>query len=242
MTKKKASFGFTEVDEDKKETLVQSVFSSVADNYDIMNDLMSLGMHRLWKNEFMRTISPQPHEKLLDVAGGTGDIAKRFLDMGGGSAIVTDLNKEMLRNGKEKNPDLPVEWIPANAEKLPFDDESFDVYTISFGIRNVTHIDKALKEAHRVLKKSGRFYCLEFSNVSTPEIAKLYDLYSFKVIPLIGRFVARDQKAYEYLVESIRKFPRAIEFRRMIENAGFSECSFKKLSFGVVAIHVGFKL
>ena len=147
----------------------------------------------------------------------------------------------MLRNGKEANPNLPLEWVHANAEKLPFEDESFDVYTISFGIRNVTHIDKALKEAYRVLKKGGRFYCLEFSNVSTPEIAKLYDLYSFKVILLFGRFVARDEKAYEYLVESIRKSPRAIEFKKMIQNAGFSRCDFRKLSFGVVAIHFGFK-
>lgn len=240
--KKKVDFGFTKVDENVKEGMVQDVFSSVATNYDLMNDFMSLGLHRLWKKSFINEISPSSYETLLDVAGGTGDIANLYLRSGGGKVIVADLNKEMLVEGRKKFPNNNIEWVHANAEKLPFDDNTFDYYTISFGIRNVTNLNAVLKEAYRVLKPTGKFLCLEFSNVTQPMLAKLYNWYSFKVIPFIGKKIASDRKSYEYLVESICKFPKATQFAHYISNAGFANVEFRKLTFGIVAIHIGYKI
>ncbi len=238
----KTHFGFKEVETKKKQGMVQGVFSTVASKYDIMNDLMSFGLHRLWKDEAIKELQPSSDDVLLDVAGGTGDISWRFLQAGGGSAVVSDLNKEMLEQGKLKHSSDKLSWIHANAEELPFGDNQFDFYTISFGIRNVTHIDKVLKEAHRVLKPGGKFVCLEFSNVTNEVVKKFYDFYSFTIIPMIGKFVADSPQSYEYLVESIRKFPTAIAFADMIKDAGFNCIEFRKMSFGVVAIHVGYKV
>jgi demethylmenaquinone methyltransferase / 2-methoxy-6-polyprenyl-1,4-benzoquinol methylase len=242
MAKNKTHFGFKDVGIEEKEPLVQKVFSTVANKYDIMNDFMSLGLHRWWKAELAKELNPAEHEILLDVAGGTGDIGNLYLSQGGKEVVVSDLNKEMLEQGKLKHPDPRISWIHANAEKLPFSDNSFDYFTISFGIRNVTNIDKALSEAFRVLKKGGKFICLEFSDVENKFIKAFYDLYSFKVIPKIGQRVANSPDSYQYLVESIRKFPKATLFRNMIEKAGFSQVEYRKLSFGIVAIHTGFKL
>ncbi len=237
---RKADFGFKQVAEEQKQSLVQGVFSSVAHKYDLMNDLMSFGMHRLWKRELLKEITPCADQTLLDVAGGTGDVAHMFLKAGGKSATVADLNKAMLASGKKRYP-KGIKWVHANAETLPFKDHQFDYYTISFGIRNVTHIDKALKEAYRVLKPGGKFVCLEFSNVNNAVVRKLYDWYSFNAIPKIGKMIANDEDAYRYLVESIRRFPKATRFEHMIKQAGFNFTEFHKLTFGVVAIHIGYK-
>lgn len=238
----KTHFGFKDVDESIKENMVQDVFSTVASKYDIMNDLMSFGLHRLWKDEMIRELHPSTDDELLDVAGGTGDISWKYLQAGGGKATVCDLNKEMLEQGKLKYTSDKMAWVHGNAENLPFEDNKFDFYTISFGIRNVTHIDKALKEANRVLKPGGKFVCLEFSNVSNDIIKKFYDFYSFTVIPNIGKLIANSPESYEYLVESIRKFPTATKFEDMIKEAGFNFTEYRKLCFGVVAIHIGYKV
>lgn len=242
MAKRKTThFGFKTVEHEKKQEMVQDVFSTVAKKYDIMNDLMSFGLHRLWKSEVIKELHPSEELSLLDVAGGTGDIANKFLSAGGGAATILDLNKEMLEAGKLKYPNSKAEWVHGNAEKLPFKAETFDLYTISFGIRNVTNIDKAIEEAYRVLKPGGKFVCLEFSNVSNEFIKKFYDFYSFKVIPFIGKKVAKSEDSYDYLVESIRKFPTAIKFKQMILDTGFAEVEYRKFSFGVVAMHIGYK-
>ncbi|GAB1290056.1 2-methoxy-6-polyprenyl-1,4-benzoquinol methylase, mitochondrial [Apodemus speciosus] len=301
--------------------MVYQVFESVAKKYDLMNDMMSLGIHRAWKDVLIRKMHPPPGTQLLDVAGGTGDIAFRFLryvqaqrqrrerrqlrtqqslsweeiarkyqskedPLGGSLAVVCDINREMLKVGKKKAVDhgftAGLAWVLGDAEELPFDDDRFDVYTIAFGIRNVTRIDRALQEARRVLKPGGRFLCLEFSQVNDPLISrlalvtglykfihkcfpaakwrggsqgatespqrsgvpseKLYDLYSFQVIPVIGEVIAGDWKSYQYLVESIRKFPNQEEFKEMIEDAGFQKVTYESLTTGIVAIHSGFKL
>lgn len=242
MAKNKTHFGFKDVNVDDKEPLVQGVFSTVASKYDVMNDFMSFGLHRWWKAELSKELNPAEHEVLLDVAGGTGDVGNLYLSKGGKSVVISDLNKEMLEQGKLKHRDARISWVHANAEKLPFPDNSFDYYTISFGIRNITNIDKALSEAFRVLKKGGKFICLEFSDVENKVIKTFYDLYSFKVIPKVGQFIANSPDSYQYLVESIRKFPKATIFRNMIENAGFTQVEYQKLSFGIVAIHIGFKV
>ncbi|CAO2629211.1 2-methoxy-6-polyprenyl-1,4-benzoquinol methylase, mitochondrial [Lemmus lemmus] len=206
-------FGFETVSEEEKGGKVYQVFESVAKKYDVMNDMMSLGIHRAWKDLLIRKMHPLPGTQLLDVAGGTGDIAFRFLRyvQAQHQSTVCDINREMLKVGKQKAVDqghtAGLAWVLGDAEELPFDDDKFDVYTIAFGIRNVTHIDRALQEAHRVLKPGGRFLCLEFSQVNDPLISRLYDLYSFQVIPVIGEVIAGDWKSYQYLVESIRKFP-----------------------------------
>jgi demethylmenaquinone methyltransferase/2-methoxy-6-polyprenyl-1,4-benzoquinol methylase len=241
MVHRKAKFGFKEVEAFQKESLVQGVFSSVAPKYDIMNDLMSFGLHKIWKRDLISEISPSGGDILLDVAGGTGDVAHRFLQAGGSSAVVVDLNEEMLKEGQAKLSDPRLSWVHANAEALPFEDNSFDYYTISFGIRNVTNIDKALAEAYRVLKPMGKFLCLEFSQVNTPVLSRLYDFYSFNIIPKIGKMVAGDEEAYRYLVESIKNFEPAPRFAKLIEHAGFESVGYTKLTFGVVAIHVGYK-
>ncbi len=243
----KTFFGYKEVDSAKKASMVKGVFSNVAPKYDIMNDVMSLGIHRIWKDTFIKKLNPKAGSKLLDVAGGTGDIAFRFLQKAkGGHVTVCDINPQMLEEGYKNAIDNNVlegiEWTCGDAEKLPFPDNSYDYYTIAFGIRNVTHIDAALAEAYRVLKPGGHFMCLEFSHVTNPVLAKLYEFYSFKVIPQMGQLVAGDRDSYQYLVESIRKFPTQEKFLKMIKDAGFTQASYTNLSGGSVAIHSGWKV
>ena len=250
-TNSTTSFGFKTVEEDQRQGLVNEVFSSVAENYDLMNDLMSGGMHRLWKEAFINWLAPpqtsQPYHH-LDVAGGTGDIAMRLLAAANSEAnsVICDISGEMLRVGEkrahEKGYADRLSFVQGNAEFLPFPDNSFDVYTIAFGIRNVTHIDIALKEARRVLKRGGRFMCLEFSKVEVPLLDKVYDLFSFNVIPHLGQLTSGDRDSYQYLVESIRKFPPQDEFVTMIEQAGFEQVKYRNLSGGIAAMHSGWKL
>ncbi|HEY8065441.1 MAG TPA: bifunctional demethylmenaquinone methyltransferase/2-methoxy-6-polyprenyl-1,4-benzoquinol methylase UbiE [Methylosinus sp.] len=243
-------FGFSEVGLDEKQGLVDDVFHKVARRYDIMNDLMSGGMHRLWKDVFAAKVRPSRHAPFrhLDVAGGTGDIAFRIAKASGPEAeiVVLDINGDMLDVGRDRAVQRglsdKVEFVQANAESLPFPDAHFDAYTIAFGIRNVPRIDLALAEAHRVLEPGGRFLCLEFSQVAIPGLDKIYEAYSFNVIPAIGKLVAGDAEPYRYLVESIQRFPRAEEFERMIRHAGFRRTGFERLTGGVVAIHSGWKL
>jgi demethylmenaquinone methyltransferase / 2-methoxy-6-polyprenyl-1,4-benzoquinol methylase len=255
MTDKTASFGFREVPEDQKEGLVKEVFSSVAARYDLMNDLMSAGVHRIWKDAMVEWLNPRPGWKTLDVAGGTGDIAFRIVDMarqrnektGGGDAAVTvcDINAQMLGEGvrrAEEKGETAIEWVCGNAESLPFPDASFGAYTIAFGIRNVTHIDVALAEARRVLKPGGRFLCLEFSKVEVPGLDTLYDAYSFKLMPKIGGFVAKDEDSYRYLAESIRRFPPQAKFAAMIADAGLGQVKVRNLSGGIAAMHSAWRL
>ncbi|XP_037090382.1 2-methoxy-6-polyprenyl-1,4-benzoquinol methylase, mitochondrial-like [Pollicipes pollicipes] len=286
-------FGYTTVKEDEKAGKVHEVFSSVAGKYDLMNDAMSLGAHRLWKDALVSRLRPSARTRLLDVAGGTGDVAFRFLShvefaSGGASSaaaagpapdleaeaerlgvapielgesaeapaagpatppppvVVCDINAAMLEEGRRRARLAELEhrlsWVEGDAEALPFADDSFDAYTIAFGIRNVTHVDRALSEAHRVLRPGGRLLCLEFSRVTNPLVRWFYDQYSFQVIPPMGTVLAGDWKSYQYLVESIRRFPAQEEFARMIEDAGFGQVSYENLTFGVVAIHSAFKL
>ena len=244
------SFGFRNVGEDERQSLVNDVFSKAAADYDKMNDLMSSGLHRLWKDDMITMLNP-PKTKafnVLDVAGGTGDIAFRILDSGGPQTRVTvaDISPEMVAEGKkrgEKEGRLDrCTFTVGNAETLAFEDNSFDAYTIAFGIRNVTHIDKALAEAHRVLKPGGRFLCLEFSHLENELLQKAYDAYSFTVIPAVGKVVTGDGQPYRYLVESIRMFPKQEEFAEMIRAAGFARVSFRNLTGGTVAIHSGWKI
>jgi len=244
------NFGFKKVDYTKKQGLVNNVFSNVADKYDLMNDLMSFGLHRLWKDEFIRQI-PNLNSHVLDVASGSGDIAlklaKKARDRGNNiSLTLSDINEEMLKNAKKKSIDLNLfknlEFKVASAESLPFPDNSFDYYTIAFGIRNVPDINKALKEAYRVLKPMGKFICLEFSKVKEGHLKDFYKFYSFNIIPSIGQVITGNKEAYEYLVESIDLFWTQDEFRIMIKDAGFEEVNYKNLSNGIVAIHSAYKL
>ena len=246
-----AAFGFSTVQEDEKQGLVNEVFSKVASRYDQMNDLMSAGLHRLWKDDFIAMLNPPQNDRpfrALDVAGGTGDIAFRIARIGGAGTHVTiaDISPEMVNEGKlraEKDGLLErIDFTVGNAEALEFPDMSFDSYTIAFGIRNVTHIDKALAEAYRVLKPGGRFLCLEFSNVDVPGLKQIYDAYSFTVIPAMGKAVTGDGHPYRYLVESIRMFPSANDFEAMMNEAGFSRTSHRMLTGGVVAIHSGWRI
>ncbi|XP_043224469.1 2-methoxy-6-polyprenyl-1,4-benzoquinol methylase, mitochondrial-like [Amphibalanus amphitrite] len=285
-------FGYSTVKEEEKAGKVHEVFSSVAAKYDLMNDAMSFGTHRLWKDTLMRRLRPSHRTKLLDVAGGTGDVAFRYLthaDLSAGEAgevggvepaavdvdleaeaarlgvapieldepvdvtppsdptvVVCDINADMLEEGRRRAREAGIEhrlrWVEGDAERLPFEDGEFDAYTIAFGIRNVTHIDRALAEAYRVLRPGGRFLCLEFSHVPNPLIRWAYDQYSFQVIPPMGTVLAGDWKSYQYLVESIRRFPAQEEFAQMIRSAGFGHVTYENLTFGVVAIHSGFKM
>ncbi|XP_060601796.1 2-methoxy-6-polyprenyl-1,4-benzoquinol methylase, mitochondrial-like [Ruditapes philippinarum] len=284
---RKTHFGFETVTEAEKEDKVYSVFKNVADKYDLMNDAMSVGVHRLWKDAFIQRLAPRPGTKLIDVAGGTGDIAFRFLNyvnsqrakaevdleasipnvymdpsedtasssedselLGNRRPVshvtVCDINQSMLDVGKARALDAEIysgiSWLQGNAECLPLEDNSFDAYTIAFGIRNCTHIDKVIEEAYRVLKPGGRFMCLEFSQVPNPVIRSVYDEYSFQVIPVLGQVLAADWKSYQYLVESIRQFPNQEDFKSLIELCGFKAVTYENLTFGVVAIHSGFKL
>ncbi len=240
-------FGERPVTAEEKTGLVRGVFDSVAENYDLMNDLMSGGVHRLWKDRFIREIRPQSDWDYLDVAGGTGDIAFRIKKKTGPRSNITvcDLNEHMLSVGRDRALDRGwvdlFEWVTGNAESLPFPDKSFNVYTIAFGLRNVTHIDTALKEACRILKPGGKFFCLEFSHVEEPYFAKAYDLYSHAIIPKIGRFIAKDEESYRYLVESIRKMPTQERLKDRLTEAGFSNTRFTNLTGGIVAIHQGTK-
>ncbi|MBK9587320.1 MAG: class I SAM-dependent methyltransferase [Sphingomonadales bacterium] len=238
------SFGYQEVAPVEKTKRVRQVFSSVAENYDLMNDAMSGGMHRLWKDRFVRRVKPREGEMVLDMAGGTGDIAFRMQALG---ALITvaDINPDMLSVGIERAQKREIgglSWSEQNAEQLTFDDKSFDAYTIAFGIRNVTHIDKALSEAYRVLKRGGRFFCLEFSTTLWPGFAEVYDAYSHKLVPKLGKLLAKDEESYRYLIESIRRFPDMSAFEGMIRQAGFIRTNVEPLLGGLVAIHSGWKI
>jgi demethylmenaquinone methyltransferase/2-methoxy-6-polyprenyl-1,4-benzoquinol methylase len=244
-------FGFRQVPLADKQALVDDVFRSVASRYDLMNDLMSGGLHRAWKDVLVHTVNPPKGERpfaLLDLAGGTGDVAFRVVREAGPNTRVTvaDINAEMLAVGRERavarGLDDLVTFVEANAEALPFPDRSFDAVTIAFGIRNVPRIDQALKEVHRVTKLGGRFVCLEFSTVDVPGLDALYDLYSFNVIPALGRVVTGDAEAYRYLVESIRRFPRPEALGDMMRAAGFGRVTFQRMAGGIVALHSGWRL
>lgn len=242
-------FGFSTVDLDQKQDLVDDVFHKVAKRYDVMNDLMSGGLHRAWKADMVAALNPSPTRalKVLDVAGGTGDVAFRTLKAGGKSTDVTvlDINREMLAVGRERAGERfgdRIEFVQGNAEALPFPDNSFDAYTIAFGIRNVPRLEVALSEAYRVLRRGGRFLCLEFSNVDMPGLDKIYDAYSFHLIPAMGRMVTGDAEPYRYLVESIRNFPNAALFSAMIMDAGFARVKARPMTGGVVALHSGWKI
>lgn len=245
------SFGFRTVPETERQGLVNKVFASVADRYDLMNDLMSGGLHRLWKRELITMLNAPRSDmpfKLLDVAGGTGDIAIRYAKDSGpnATAVICDISPEMLDVGKRRIADAGLDkritCVEGNAEELPFESASFDAYTIAFGIRNVTHIDKALAEAYRVLKPGGRFLCLEFSECRVPLLDRAYDFHSFEVIPRLGQLAAGDADSYRYLVESIRRFPKQEAFADMIRNAGFSRVAYRNLTGGIAAIHGGWKI
>ncbi|MFZ9131983.1 MAG: bifunctional demethylmenaquinone methyltransferase/2-methoxy-6-polyprenyl-1,4-benzoquinol methylase UbiE [Gemmobacter sp.] len=240
-------FGFRTVGADQKAGLVQGVFSRVASKYDVMNDLMSAGVHRLWKDAMMDWLAPRPGQRLIDVAGGTGDIAFRFLARApGASAVVVDLTEPMLAEGRARAEATAMggalDWVVGDAMALPFADASFDVYTISFGIRNVTRIEAALAEAHRVLRPGGRLMVLEFSRMVSAPLQWAYDRYSFNVIPVMGQIVAGDRESYQYLVESIRRFPEQEAFAAMIREAGFSQVRYRNLSMGIAALHSGWKI
>ncbi|MBC7905738.1 MAG: bifunctional demethylmenaquinone methyltransferase/2-methoxy-6-polyprenyl-1,4-benzoquinol methylase UbiE [Rhodospirillaceae bacterium] len=239
-------FGFKTVGEAEKASMVREVFDSVAPKYDLMNDLMSAGVHRLWKASFLDWLRPRPDQTLLDVGGGTGDIAFGWKKRGGGPALVCDINKEMLAVGRDRSFDRnlvgDLSWVCGNAETLPVDDRSVDRYTIAFCLRNVTHWDKAIAEAYRVLKPGGRFMCLEFSKVVVPGLKQFYDMYSFHVLPTVGQMVTGNREAYQYLVESIRKFPAQAEMAEMTRAAGFERVEVRNLSGGIAAIHSGWRL
>jgi len=240
-------FGFETVPEAEKAGKVQNVFTSVASKYDIMNDVMSVGIHRIWKEAMMDWLAPRHGQKLLDVAGGTGDISFKFLKRSGsGHATVLDITENMLIEGRRRaEPDQildSLDWIVGDAMFLPFADNSFDVYTISFGIRNVTQPQEALNEAFRVLRPGGRLMVLEFSQIPVPLAQKAYDLYSFNVIPTMGKLITNDRSSYQYLVESIRKFPDQETFISMVQQAGFENTGYRNLSLGIAALHSGWKI
>jgi len=246
-------FGYREIDEGDKPSLVRGVFESVAGRYDLMNDLMSGGIHRLWKAAMVDWLNPRPGLKLLDTAGGTGDIAFRVLDRlrdqgheDKGEVIVCDLTADMLAVGRDRAIDRGtlrnIFWACGDAERLPLPDRSVTAYTIAFGLRNVTHIERALAEARRVLKPGGHFLCLEFSRVVVPVFADLYEQYSFKVLPAMGAAVARDRESYLYLAESIRRFPPQDELRALMEGAGLAQVRYRNLSGGIAALHSGWRV
>jgi demethylmenaquinone methyltransferase / 2-methoxy-6-polyprenyl-1,4-benzoquinol methylase len=247
-----ADFGYRRVSASQKAGLVKGVFDSVAGRYDLMNDLMSGGVHRLWKGEFVDRVNPRPGERLLDVAGGTGDIAQRLLARAGArrgppaEIVLCDINEAMLRQGRDRAIDANIlagiDYVCGDAERLPVASGSIDAYTIAFGLRNVTDIAAALREARRVLKPGGRFFCLEFSHVAPAFLARAYDVYSFNILPALGQMVAGDREAYRYLVESIRRFPPQEELAAMMRAAGLDQVRYRDLTFGVAAIHSGWRL
>ena len=244
----KASFGYRDVPASEKAGLVARVFDSVAPRYDLMNDLMSGGVHRLWKNALVDVLAPRRGEKFLDVAGGTGDIAFRIVQRLGGEADVTicDINPAMLEVGRDRAVDRGLlhglTWATGDAENLPFPDRAFDAYTIAFGLRNVTDIDKALREAHRVLRPGGRFYCLEFSKVTSAPVGRVYDAYSERALPFFGRVIAKDAESYRYLHESIRRFPAQRELAKRMRAAGLERVAWRNMTLGIVALHSGWRI
>ena len=247
MTDNTTHFGFETVREDEKAGRVQGVFTSVASKYDIMNDVMSVGIHRIWKEAMMDWLAPRAGQKLLDVAGGTGDISFKFLERAGsGHATVCDITEQMLVAGRTRAEAAAMsgslDWVVGDAMALPFSDNTFDVYTISFGIRNVTRPQEALNEAYRVLRPGGRLMVLEFSQLPNPMMQAAYDAYSFNVIPRMGKLIANDSESYQYLVESIRKFPDQDTFLGMVKSAGFEQAKYRNLSLGIAALHSGWKL
>jgi demethylmenaquinone methyltransferase/2-methoxy-6-polyprenyl-1,4-benzoquinol methylase len=240
-------FGFETVPESEKAGLVQGVFGSVASKYDVMNDAMSMGIHRIWKEAMMDWLAPRAGQQLLDVAGGTGDISFRFLERAGvGHATVCDITEPMLVEGRKRaeadQMARSLNWVVGDAMALPFEDNSFDVYTISFGIRNVVRPQDALNEAYRVLRPGGRLMVLEFSQIPNDMMQKVYDLYSFNVIPKMGKLIANDAESYQYLVESIRKFPDQDTFLDMVRKAGFENAKYRNLTMGIAALHSGWKI
>ncbi len=249
MNDKTFDFGFDDLDQaDEKTERVKDVFRSVANQYDIMNDLMSLGLHRIWKQALIDQIRPRPHDILLDVAGGTGDISHAFIRHGGKKSIICDITEDMVKAGRNNIIDNQtllmngLDYTIGNAENLPFKNDMFDVVNIAFGLRNVSQRELALQEMHRVLKPGGRFVCLEFSHVQHDTLAKIYDYYGMKILPKLGKIVAKDESSYRYLSESIRRFPSAKKLCNMIEQAGFIQTNWIELSAGVVAIHKGWKV
>ena len=240
---KKVDFGYKIVRKGDKQNLVNNVFNSVANKYDLMNDITSIGIHREWKNNLIDWLAPQNNQKLADIAGGTGDIARKFLNNGGHSAYVIDINEEMMKSGKaNKQSSNKIKWMAASAEEIPVDDNTFERASMGFGLRNITNRDKALKEVYRILKPGGRFICLEFSHVENEFIKKIYNFWSFKCMPYIGESVTGDRSAYTYLVESIRQFPTQPELSGMFSDAGFSRVKYRNLSNGIVSLHSGWKL
>ncbi|MGB4114488.1 MAG: bifunctional demethylmenaquinone methyltransferase/2-methoxy-6-polyprenyl-1,4-benzoquinol methylase UbiE [Yoonia sp.] len=247
MSENTTHFGFETVREDEKAGRVQGVFTSVASKYDIMNDVMSVGIHRIWKEAMMDWLAPRAGQKLLDVAGGTGDVSFKFLGRAGsGHATVCDITESMLVAGRQRaeaeSMSGSLDWVVGDAMALPFEDNTFDVYTISFGIRNVTRPQEALNEAYRVLRPGGRLMVLEFSQLPNPMMQAAYDSYSFNVIPQMGQLIAGDRDSYQYLVESIRKFPNQETFLGMVKTAGFGNAKYRNLSLGIAALHSGWKL
>ena len=247
MQNKYTDFGFSRVRSKDKSNLVKKIFENVSGRYDLMNDFMSLGIHRIWKELMLDWLAPRRGQNLIDVAGGTGDIAFNFIKRAktGANATILDLTESMMIQGKKKTIDLPKEsqinWVCGDAMRLPFNNNTFDVYTISFGIRNVTNISKTLSEAYRVLKPGGRLMILEFSSVNNDLISWIYDKYSFNIIPKLGEFVSNDRESYQYLVESIRKFPNQEKFSEMIINEGFKKVKYRDLTFGIAALHSAWK-
>ena len=247
MQNKYTDFGFSRVRSKDKSNLVKKIFENVSGRYDLMNDFMSLGIHRIWKELMLDWLAPRRGQNLIDVAGGTGDIAFNFIKRAktGANATILDLTESMMIEGKKKNIDLPKEsqinWVCGDAMMMPFNNSTFDVYTISFGIRNVTNISKTLSEAYRVLKPGGRLMILEFSSVNNDLISWIYDKYSFNIIPKLGEFVSNDRESYQYLVESIRKFPNQEKFSEMIVNEGFKKVKYRDLTFGIAALHSAWK-
>ena len=247
MQNKYTDFGFSRVKSKDKSNLVKKIFENVSGRYDLMNDFMSLGIHRVWKKSMLDWLAPRRGQSLIDVAGGTGDIAFNFIKRAktGANATILDLTESMMIEGKKKTIDLPeesqVNWVCGDAMRMPFSDSTFDVYTISFGIRNVTNISKTLSEAYRVLKPGGRLMILEFSSVNNDLISWIYDKYSFNIIPKLGEFVSNDRESYQYLVESIRKFPNQEKFSEMIINEGFRKVKYRDLTFGIAALHSAWK-
>jgi demethylmenaquinone methyltransferase/2-methoxy-6-polyprenyl-1,4-benzoquinol methylase len=248
MTKKQTHFGYKTVDTGEKEGLVAGVFNSVASKYDIMNDVMSFGVHRIWKKIAMQHTGLKAGDQALDVAGGTGDLTMYMAQQVGpsGKVIISDINAAMLNEGRKRLLDKGygsnIEFVEANAENLPFADNSFDCITIAFGLRNVTHQDKALASMYRVLKPGGRLLILEFSKPVTPLLSRAYDMYSFNILPRMGKLIANDEKSYRYLAESIRMHPDQETLKQMMQQAGFERCTYHNMTGGIVALHKGFKL
>jgi demethylmenaquinone methyltransferase/2-methoxy-6-polyprenyl-1,4-benzoquinol methylase len=245
------SFGNRRVPKEERQTLVNRVFATVAERYDLMNDLMSGGLHRLWKDDLIAALNPPRGEKayrLLDVAGGTGDVAIRYARASGpnATAVLCDISPEMMKVGRRRvehaHLSQRITFAQGNAEELPFPDRSFDAYTIAFGLRNVTDIDKALGEAHRVLKPGGRYLCLEFSKVTSTAVGKVYDAYSERALPLLGRIIAQDAESYRYLHESIRRFPSQRDLARRMRESGFERVAWRNMTLGIVALHSGWRI